>query len=465
VSSNVPFTEFLEQYHQFNCAIRSHVAIIDARPEVRAALTATTRIAFLEIIRRANIEDSNQPIWVRVDRTAERIGVSTKSVSRTIKMMKKKGWIVPSKTHDGRNNHGEFDGREYLLTPALRRLMSLPETTPMQEGSGGNGKNGGIAPSPTVPQTLPKVSTKPAHQLPIQQVASPAPLAAAALPAGSNLSKALAIVQRRAIEERAKKAPCEDAAPQEPVEESDKALVDNPVLPYAPEAEECKKETGLSHGVIYEVNKVFSLKEASLQKGAFDENVKGEKPFNVPVDLQAMQAELGITGRGIGTLMNAAKRTGHRLQDVWTVKSDTIRNAGATGGRAVKYLLFLMNCGDDFAYLARVKATDLSASKAGNRPSAVTNNKARPAPAATAPGATELAPYSTPGTALAKLLEIAKATRFKRFRHVSNGMVVRFFDGAAEVTRGLERVLIGGWRDLENFYVGISRGNLVPVSE
>lgn len=460
MSSNVPYTEFLEQYGEFNCAIRSHVAIADARHEIRAALTETTRIAFLEIIRRANIENPQQPIWIRVDRTAARIGISTKSVSRTIKMMKKKGWLVPSATHDGRNNNGEWDGREYLLTPAMRRLMSLPEKGRQNDDGGSASKDEGTVIPPATPLSTTTSATNPAQQLPMRQ-AAPMP----ALPAGSKLSKALAIIHRRTIEEQAKSSTCEPRSSQVASHESVKTLVDNPVLPYAPEAENCKEETGLSHGVIYEVNKVFSLKEASLQKRAFDENVKGEKPFNVPADLQAMQAELGITGRGIGTLMNAAKQTGHRLQDVWTVKSDTIRNAGATGGRAVKYLLFLMNCGDDFAYLARVKATDLSASKAGNRSSADKNHKARPAPAATAPGAAELIPSSTPSTALAKLLEIAKATRFKRFRHVSNGMVVRFFDGAAEVTRGIERVLIGGWRDLENFYVGISRGNLVPVTE
>ena len=106
MSSNVPYTHFLKPYSEFPSVIRSHVAIADSRPEIRTALTEKTRVAFLEIIRRANISNPDQPIWIRVDRTAERLGICTRSVSRTIKMMKEKGWLVRSTTHDGRNSQG-----------------------------------------------------------------------------------------------------------------------------------------------------------------------------------------------------------------------------------------------------------------------------------------------------------------------------------------------------------------------
>jgi hypothetical protein len=461
MSSNVPFTEFLAQYGQFNCAIRSHVAIADARPEVRAALTETTRIAFLEIISRANIENSLQPIWIRVDRTAERISISTKSVSRTIKMMKKKGWIVPSKTHDGRNNNGEFDGREYLLTPSMRRLMSLQENSLQKETTGINGMDEGMVAPPAAPPSSAAVNTKPAEQLPIVQVAPPAPARVASLPPGSNLSRALAIVQRRAIEEKGKNAISDAQAVPVVTDEAVENPVDNAVLPADEHGQKAEERTDLSHGVIYAVNKVFSLKEASLHKRGLFLNTETGKTIRLPLDLLPLVEELQIKPEGVCKLMRIAGLKGHRLQDVWAVKRELFLSSGAREGRAVRYFEFLLNCGEDFAYRATIKVSASNPASPGtNRPAAPSPTRT-PAPSVSPSVSAEQAPNSE----LGKLTAIAKAARFKRFRHVTNGMVVRFFDGAAEVTRGLERVMVGGWRDLENFYVGISRGNLVPVME
>lgn len=466
MSSNVPFSEFLDQYGQFNSAIRSHVAIADARPEVRAAVTDTTRVAFLEIICRANITNAQQPIWVRVDRTAERLGISTKSVSRTIKMMKKNGWLVPSKTHDGRNNRGEFDGREYLLTPAMRRLMSLPEAGHQADASDSKGDGEGTMSPLPAPQATPEIIAKPAHQLPIKQAAVLVSQAAT-LPAGSNLSKALAIVQRRAIEEQAKKAACAVLAPQGVTDEPVENPVDKPVLPCISEGAKGEEQTDLSHGVIYEVNKVFSLKEASLPKEAFFEKPGTRKTPKIPADLRSMQDELEIRPEGICALMKLARETGHRLQDIWKVKREQLLNSGAKHGRAVKYIRFLLTCGEDFSYLARVKVPDVPATGVASVPRGASNAVVRPTPVpAPAPAPTAVkAEDSAVSTAVVQLLEIAKATRFKRFRHITNGMVVRFYDGVAEVTRGIERTVVAGWRNLEGFYVGISRGNLVAVTE
>lgn len=462
MSSNVPFTEFLAQYGQFNSAIRSHVAIADARLEVRSSLTETTRVAFLEIISRANIQNSHQPVWVRVDRTAERLGISTKSVSRTIKMMKKKGWLVPSKTHDGRNKHGEFDGREYLLTPAMRRLMSLPEACRQTDASDSKGDGEGtVSPLPAT-QANPEIVVKSAHQLPFKQAAVPVSQAAT-LPAGSNLSKALAIVQRRATEEQAKKAAHAVLAPQVVPDEPVENPVDKPVLPSVFEGGNAAKQTDLSHGVIYEVNKVFSLKEASVPKEAFFEKPEPRKPPKIPADLCSMQEELEIRPEGICALMKLAREMGHRLQDIWKVKREQLLNSGAKQGRAVKYIRFLLTCGEDFSYLARVKVPDLSATSGASVPRGASNAVARPT-SAPAPAAVE-AQVCAASTAVVQLLEIAKATRFKRFRHITNGMVVRFYDGVAEVTRGIERTVVAGWGNLEGFYVGVSRGNLVAVTE
>lgn len=467
MSSNVPFTEFLEQYGQFNSAIRSHVAIADARPEVRAALTTTTRVAFLEIIRRANIADPNRPIWVRVDRTAERLEISTKSVSRTIKIMKKKGWLIASKTHDGRNNHGEFDGREYLLTPAMRRLMSLSETGVVRSHPQIASSSTGNGSSPSGSPDRLRTAVADVQPLPIE----PTPTIArprtpdVSLPPGSNLSKALTIIQRRAAVEQAKQAACEQRANNADTDAPVENPVDNVVLPVETDVEKCEDRTDLSHGVIYEVNKVFSLKEASLPKEAFFEKPETRKSPKIPADLRSMQDELEIRPEGICVLMKLARERGHRLQDIWKVKREQLLNSGAKHGRAVKYIRFLLTCGEDFSYLARVKTPDLPATSTAIVPCVASDAVARPTPAQSPAPAVVEGQDRAANTAVVQLLEIAKATRFKRFRHITNGMVVRFYDGVAEVTRGIERTVVAGWWNLEGFYVGISRGNLVAVTE
>lgn len=469
MSSNVPYTEFLDAYSEFNPAIRSHIAYADSRPEVRAALTETTRKAFLEIIRRASIQNPEQPIWIRVDRTADRLGVCGRTVSRTIKMMRAKGWLVPSATHDGRNSQGEFDGREYLLTPAMRQLMRLPQKTNFDPDSGQpNGGNHAKGLEPTAATQRPPLDgVANTHQLPFQQVPTrpQAPKQAAALPAGSPLSKALAIAQRRAAEELAKQPPADPTqqshATPNPADSPVENPVDNPVFPCPAGEQNDLNRTGLSSGVIYEVNKVFSLKEASLHKRGLFLNTETGKTIRIPIDLLPLIDELGIKPEGVCKLMRLAGAKGHRLQDVWAVKRDQLLNSGAKEGRAVKYLEFLLNCGDDFAYRASIKVApgDAHTADAGKRaPTSVTRPSA-------APQTPEVAAEQAPSTALAKLLAIAKATRFKRFRHVRSGMLVRFFDGIAEVTYGMQRSFVAGWDKLEAYYLGVSRGNLVEVTE
>lgn len=467
MSSNVPYTEFLDAYSEFNPAIRSHIAYADSRPEVRAALTETTRKAFLEIIRRANIGNAEQPIWIRVDRTAERLGICGRTVSRTIKMMRAKGWLVPSATHDGRNSQGEFDGREYLLTPAMRHLMRLPQKTNFDANGGqSNGSDPGPAPTSAIHTPPPDAKAK-AHQLPILQVPTPpqAPIQATELPAGSPLSKALAIAQRRAAEELAKQ-PAPDSTPATHATPNPADLpvdnpVDNAVLPGAASEQNDVNRTGLSSGVIYEVNKVFSLKEASLHKRGLFLNTETGKTIRIPIDLLPLVEELGISPEGVCKLMRISGTKGHRLQDVWAVKRDQILSSGAKEGRAVKYFEFLLNCGDDFAYRASIKVS-LSDPHAADAGKPVPPSPARPSAAPQKPA---VSAQHAPDTALAKLLAIAKAARFKRFRHVRNGMLVRFYDGVAEVTHGMQRSFVAGWEKLEAYYLGVSRGNLVEVTE
>lgn len=60
---------------------------------------------------------------------------------------------------------------------------------------------------------------------------------------------------------------------------------------------------------------------------------------------------------------------------------------------------------------------------------------------------------------------MAKASRHKRFRHVSKAVTVRVFDGTAEVIAGAKSVILGGWSQMQQIYLDIVLGNLVEVRQ
>ena len=108
MSSTPNYTDLLSAYAAYPPAIRPYLIYADTLEEIRIQLTKSTRLAFLDLVARINIARPLQPIMVRVDHTAEKLGISTKSVSRAIKLMIENGWLEASKQHDGRNNNGEF---------------------------------------------------------------------------------------------------------------------------------------------------------------------------------------------------------------------------------------------------------------------------------------------------------------------------------------------------------------------
>ena len=63
------------------------------------------------------------------------------------------------------------------------------------------------------------------------------------------------------------------------------------------------------------------------------------------------------------------------------------------------------------------------------------------------------------------LYDFAKTCAFKKFKHVSNGMVVRFYDGTADVSNGQTYAVYAGWDMMRGLYLGVRRGNLVEVVE
>lgn len=199
-------------------------------------------------------------------------------------------------------------------------------------------------------------------------------------------------------------------------------------------------EAKMSHGLIG-VNKGLLKKEASFNKEA-------EKPAGLPPDLRPMQRELGIEHKGMCALMRLAKEHGQRLQDVWHVKKHLLVGSGIKGGRAVNYVKALLRSGDDFAYVARTRFA---------APGATNGSPGR----ARAPQAPQKRPSGLP-IEREQLEQIALSSRFKRYKHISKDMVVRVYDGTADVIHGAVRTYYDE-SQMEGIYRGIAAGNLVEA--
>jgi hypothetical protein len=467
MTSPVNYNDILSAYSDYPSPIRPFLLYADTQGDIRSKLTKATRLAFLDLVARANIANPQQPIMVRVDHTAAKLGISEKSVSRTIRLMRKNGWIEPSKSHDGRNNNGEFAWKEYTFTPAFRALLRMPGASDSQ----------GTQPSPpSGPTGAPSNSEHPAPSASHVQTVLHSPAqpskrdATVQAPEGfTGVRKALDIVQRLANrqlgQQNANAAVTHSRAP----------IADKPEDILDQDEKNSAVEPELSSGHIYAVNKVFIKKEASLQNEALKREASFEKASNpngqnppkqarVPASLKDLCDLLDILPEGVCALMASAKQKGHWLQDVWTAKKETLLNSGAKGGRAVKYFEFLLNCGEDFSYVARTKISAMQTASTTR----ATTTQSTPTTTSTTAGSRASHPDAPQGSQVdadEALKEIAKAVRYKRFRHVSNPVRVRIYEGSAEVTNGVKQAIIGGWTQMKQIYRDIASGILVEVPQ
>jgi hypothetical protein len=467
MTTAVNYNDILSSYSAYAPAIRPYLLYADTLSEIRGKLTKTTRLVFLDLVSRINISDAKKPIMVRVDRTAERLEISEKSVSRTIRLMRKNGWLEASQDHDGRNNNGEFAWREYIVTPALRTLLRMPQAS--------SGNIDSTPPSPSSTSDGEADSNKTAangdNGAPIEaKCGDIAPASQQPSRDFDRVHKALEILQRRLAQQTAQsqQVTASSTLSTAPIEEpADNSVQNN---------ENTQTETNLSAGPIYAVNKVFSKKEASLQSEAIkkvasfekapkDQNPRTGKTVRIPTDLVEMKDLLDILPEGICALMALAKRTGQRLQDVWKAKKDVLLNSGAKNGRAVNYIRFLLNCGEDFSYIAKTKIEQQSPPKAAQpqtKPNNVVSAAAKPNDA----GAAASAPRKDSGQIIGlNLITIANACRNKRFQHVRKGIRVRIFDGSAEVVAGAKIAILAGWEQMQHIYRDIALGELVEIRQ
>jgi hypothetical protein len=430
---NPTYTEVLSAYTAYPAPIRPYLLRGETHPVLREKLTKSFMRAFIDLLSRANISNPARPIWVRVDTTAKRLGISSKTVSRTIALMTKHAWIRPNEDHDGRNWQGKYAGREFILSTELRKMVGLPVEDPRAAQPGVPGTGTGGAANVASPDT----PGEPASSIASAHAEFEGTLARCAddtKTRGNSLHKSIGVG----------------------TEMSDGSTgyqqkqVKNPA-----------DQTKMSHGHIG-VNNVFLKKEAPLKRDAFVIETQGEKTIRIPADLAEMHTVFGISGKGICALMRLAKAQCQRLQDVWKAKKEQLAKAGATGGRAVLYLRRLLSCGEDFAYVAR-NMTSAPAGLSELAPS-LTGPHQTPPGTAKQPDTCDAGDDGDSSDSL-NLRALAKACEGRKFRHISNGMTVRFYDCSADISRGHVYEVYAGWEMMRGLYLGVERGNLIEIRD
>lgn len=299
--SSLTYNDMLGAYDAYPIPIRPYLLRAETHPQLTPLLTKSFMKVLIDILARAPIKDPLRPLKLRVDVVANDLGISTKTVGRAIYFMQQQGWFSLYRNQYGRNRYGEFGAREFLLSVELRTLLGLPTAHP---SSLSNNENHGEDEKKTVPPSL------------------------------------------------------------------NTDTIDQGVTTKS--VGNSTTETKMSHGA-YKVNKIFK-KEASFQEEASklktqknlpqfnsttratpcdstkSENVKQPK---LPPELDEMAETLNIHPWGICSLMRLAKQCRQRLQDVWKVKRDQLINAGVKEGRAFRYVEFLLQTGEDFAFRAQ----------------------------------------------------------------------------------------------------------------
>lgn len=431
---NLTYTDALSAYAAYPSPIRPYLLRAETHPIIRQTLTKSFMRAFIDLLSRANIADPSRPIQVRIDLTAERLGISAKTVSRTIGLMLDRAWLYFNESHDGRNWEGKYAGREFIVSDSLRTLVGLPcaETDPSTGPGSDNGseEDSGREQAPSKARS-PGLAYQSADVNNTGCKTAPTSGSTSGKPAVDNHV---------------------DNGAAHPTELSDGSAS----YPQNP-AKNVPERTEMSDGHIG-VNNVFLLKEASLHKGAFVIEDKDGKTVRVPTDLAELHTVFGISGKGICALMKLARDVRQRLQDVWTAKREQILKAGALGGRAVNYLRKLLSSGEDFSYIARCKtpnpdevfAPEINGKLDSRQPAPAVIPQVQPEDQATV-------------AADAELLKLGKSCANKKFRNVVTGAIVRFFDANADVSRGTKSEIYGGWAQMKKLYLDVARGDLVEV--
>lgn len=188
------------------------------------------------------------------------------------------------------------------------------------------------------------------------------------------------------------------------------------------------QKTNLSDGAVYvDLSFKEDHQEVLLQKRI--ENPEANK-VSLPPELQPI-IDLGIKDTGVAKLRGMAYAKGHNLADIFTVAKKRITELKASGGRVYCYLA---------AMIDNPKATDYAAK------------------------ASQIERSGVVAAIAGKSKDRARQYAHKRFAG-SNGLIVRIFDGNADVSRDRTPICMVGGRDMDTIYDDIESGKLVEVAQ
>jgi hypothetical protein len=135
ISNNSYVVNLLQSYASYPAPIRPYLLKADTNPLLRSLFTKSGMLVLLDILGRAPINDPERPIKLRVDKIADAISRSEKTVQRVLNVLQSKAWLSRSNGHDGRNYRGRFCCREFLIGDELRQILGLPSEKPkMSDG-------------------------------------------------------------------------------------------------------------------------------------------------------------------------------------------------------------------------------------------------------------------------------------------------------------------------------------------
>lgn len=375
MSPLLTYNDMLGAYAPYPAPIRPYLLRAETHPGLSQLLTKSFMRVFIDVLGRAPIKNPLIPLKLRVDVVASDLGISTKTVSRAIRFLQNSGWLNSHVHHDGRNSRGEFCAKEFLLSHELRSMLGMPTQGAVQYQSARQldtiADDRGVKVESSTYHNGVLYTTDTSIGVPIEIMPGATPCNEVTCTVGIEASQVTTTTITLMPTTELQQNPTVFSVGKSTGKE-EMALLS---------VDKTTTRTKMSHGVYIGVNKVFK-KEASFKEGAFLLNneknspettpksglidTKIEVPLKTPLpqtmkqprlpaDLTEMAETLNLSPSGICALMRIAKQANQRLQDLWNVKRDQLINAGAKEGRAFRYIQFLLNTGEDFAFRARHK--------------------------------------------------------------------------------------------------------------
>lgn len=116
-------SELLTPYQQYPKTIQTAILLVETNPRLRN-LTRSMKAVLKALLTRVSKTDGTREIKARLDLVADQADVSTKTVQRTIKVLRRAGWM--DQVSEGRSEYGIFTSRRYQFSADLCSIVGLP---------------------------------------------------------------------------------------------------------------------------------------------------------------------------------------------------------------------------------------------------------------------------------------------------------------------------------------------------